>query len=93
MADSDRRILGTALAVRAAVAPRTVILVSKDTNLRMKAKSLGLVAEDLVPHGQRVPARDCHHPPPRWTRRTPERFPAGSDSRRLDELTQVGREA
>jgi len=44
----DHQILGTALAVRAAAAPRPVILVSKDTNLRMKAKSLGLVAQDYT---------------------------------------------
>jgi len=44
----DHQILGTALAVRATAAPRPVILVSKDTNLRMKAKSLGLVAQDYT---------------------------------------------
>lgn len=42
----DHRILGTTLALHQEAAPRAVILVSKDTNLRMKAKSLGLKAQD-----------------------------------------------
>jgi PhoH-like ATPase len=42
----DHRILGTTLALHRQAAPRPVILVSKDTNLRMKAKSLGLKAQD-----------------------------------------------
>lgn len=42
----DHRILGTTLALHQQAAPRPVILVSKDTNLRMKAKSLGLKAQD-----------------------------------------------
>ena len=42
----DHRILGTTLALHRQEAPRPVILVSKDTNLRMKAKSLGLKAQD-----------------------------------------------
>ena len=44
----DHRILNTTLALREQVAPRQVILVSKDTNLRMKAKSLGLRAQDYT---------------------------------------------
>jgi PhoH-like ATPase len=44
----DHRILATALALRAAQPARSVILVSKDTNLRMKAKSFGLVAQDYT---------------------------------------------
>jgi len=44
----DHRILNTTLAIREQVAPRQVILVSKDTNLRMKAKSLGLRAQDYT---------------------------------------------
>lgn len=42
----DHRILGTTLSLHQQSAPRQVILVSKDTNLRMKAKSLGLKAQD-----------------------------------------------
>jgi PhoH-like ATPase len=44
----DHRILGAALALQEAHGGRHVILVSKDTNLRMKAKSLGLTAEDYT---------------------------------------------
>jgi PhoH-like ATPase len=42
----DHRILNTALTLQRREAPRPVILVSKDTNLRMKAKALGLAAQD-----------------------------------------------
>ncbi|MFM8578978.1 MAG: PhoH family protein [Planctomycetaceae bacterium] len=44
----DHRILATALALQDRTAPRPVIIVSKDTNLRMKAKSLGLPAQDYT---------------------------------------------
>jgi PhoH-like ATPase len=44
----DHRILRTTLALQQELAPRSVILVSKDTNLRMKAKSLGLRAQDYT---------------------------------------------
>jgi PhoH-like ATPase len=44
----DHRILSAALALRDAEPERTVILVSKDTNLRMKARSFGLVAQDYT---------------------------------------------
>jgi PhoH-like ATPase len=44
----DHRILRIALAMERRVAPRAVILVTKDTNLRMKAKSLGLRAQDYT---------------------------------------------
>jgi PhoH-like ATPase len=44
----DHRILRTALALHEELRPRPVILVSKDTNLRMKAKSLGLPAQDYT---------------------------------------------
>jgi PhoH-like ATPase len=42
----DHRILNTALVLQKREHPRTVILISKDTNLRMKAKSLGVSAQD-----------------------------------------------
>lgn len=42
----DHRILDAALTLQESEAPRPVVLVSKDTNLRMKAKSLGLTAQD-----------------------------------------------
>jgi PhoH-like ATPase len=44
----DHRILALAEELRARHPERPVILVSKDVNLRMKAKSLGLVAEDYT---------------------------------------------
>ncbi len=44
----DHRILGTTLTLQHEQNPRPVILVSKDTNLRMKAKSLGLRAQDYT---------------------------------------------
>lgn len=44
----DHRILNTALWLRTREPGRPVILVSKDTNLRMKAKSLGLPAQDYT---------------------------------------------
>ena len=42
----DHRILDVALTLQSREAPRAVILVTKDTNLRMKAKALGLPAQD-----------------------------------------------
>lgn len=42
----DHKILNAALALQQKEKPRKVILVSKDVNLRLKAKSLNLPAED-----------------------------------------------
>lgn len=42
----DHKILNTALVVKNKYPDATVILVSKDINLRIKAKALGLLAED-----------------------------------------------
>ena len=44
----DHRILNTALHLHETVGNRRVVLVTKDTNLRMKAKSLGLRAQDYT---------------------------------------------
>jgi PhoH-like ATPase len=44
----DNRILNTALLLREQESDRPVILVSKDTHLRMKAKSFGLIAQDYT---------------------------------------------
>jgi PhoH-like ATPase len=44
----DHRILNTALVLQKREHGRPVILVTKDTNLRMKAKSLGLPAQDYT---------------------------------------------
>lgn len=43
---ADHRILNSALLLQEEVKDKKVILVSKDINLRLKAKSLGLPAED-----------------------------------------------
>ncbi len=43
---ADNQILGVVQALRARHAPREVVLVSKDINMRVKARALGLVAED-----------------------------------------------
>lgn len=43
---ADHKILNAALAMKDEFANRPVILVTKDVNLRLKAKSLGLQAED-----------------------------------------------
>jgi PhoH-like ATPase len=45
---SDHRILSTALHLQRQEPHRPVILVTKDTNLRMKAKSLGQTAQDYT---------------------------------------------
>lgn len=44
----DHRILNTTLSLQKKQPGRPVILVSKDTNLRMKAKSLGITAQDYT---------------------------------------------
>ncbi|ROR47212.1 PhoH family protein [Diaphorobacter sp. C33] len=43
---ADNQILGVVEALRKLHAPREVVLVSKDINMRVKARALGLVAED-----------------------------------------------
>jgi PhoH-like ATPase len=44
----DHRILNTALHLQRQESHRQVVLVSKDTNLRMKAKALGVTAQDYI---------------------------------------------
>ncbi len=44
--DPDHRILNTAILLQKDYPNQTIVLVSKDINLRMKAKSVGLIAED-----------------------------------------------
>jgi PhoH-like ATPase len=47
--NSDNRVLSTALEIQKKHnSKRTVILVTKDVNLRMKAKALGIYAEDYT---------------------------------------------
>ncbi len=43
---ADNQILGVVDALRKQMAPRDVVLVSKDINMRVKARALGLPAED-----------------------------------------------
>jgi PhoH-like ATPase len=43
---ADNQILGVVEALRQQHAPREVVLVSKDINMRVKARALGLAAED-----------------------------------------------
>lgn len=44
----DHRILSTALDINKTHIPGSVVLVTKDVNLRMKAKALGILAEDYT---------------------------------------------
>src|SRR5690606_12774510 len=43
---ADNQILGVLAALSTQHAPREVVLVSKDINMRVKARALGLCAED-----------------------------------------------
>ena len=43
---ADNQILGVVEALRKAYAPREVVLVSKDINMRVKARALGLLTDD-----------------------------------------------
>jgi PhoH-like ATPase len=43
---ADNQILGVVEALRKDLAPREVVLVSKDINMRVKARALGLLTED-----------------------------------------------
>ena len=43
---ADNQILGVVDALRQAMAPREVVLVSKDINMRVKARALGLATDD-----------------------------------------------
>jgi PhoH-like ATPase len=45
---ADNQILGVVEALRQQHAPREVVLVSKDINMRVKARALGLAAEDYA---------------------------------------------
>jgi PhoH-like ATPase len=54
---NDHRILAAALHLREEAVDRRVVLVSKDINLRLKARSLELPAEDY----KRVQIRDIEH--------------------------------
>lgn len=53
----DHRILATALQIAEEQPGRRVVFVSKDVNLRMKAKSFGLVAQDYTRDKVKEPAQ------------------------------------
>lgn len=53
----DHRILNIAYHLSAEQSERVVVLVSKDVNLRMKAKAVGLMAEDYTTDHVRHPGR------------------------------------
>ncbi|SDO57704.1 PhoH family protein [Desulforhopalus singaporensis] len=84
----DHRILNTAYHLSEENRDKTVVLVSKDVNLRMKARSLGLMAEDYTTDHVRDPDRlyvgcrqikvdDAH---------VLNRFYAGSGRERADDI-------
>jgi len=62
----DHRILNTAMKLRQLEPGRAVVLVSKDTNLRIKARSLGLTAEDYT--SDKVESFDKLHTGRNWNR-------------------------
>jgi len=76
----DNRILNTAMFLTKNTPDRRVILISKDTNLRMKAKSLGLQAQDYV--SDKVQTSDTLY--------TGRRVFDGIDSARIDRFYQKG---
>ena len=53
---ADHRILKTALAVAEIYPDQEVVIVTKDTNLRLKAKAFGLIAQDY--HNDKIPDLD-----------------------------------
>ena len=82
---ADNQILGVVEALRKLHAPREVVLVSKDINMRVKARALGLHAEDYendktLDDGDLLYAGVLQLPPDFWTRqsKTVESWQAGS---------------
>lgn len=79
----DHRILETALGLQTSESQTQVILVTKDTNLRMKAKALGLVAQDYK--NDKVTAHEKLY--------TGKRFVSGMPCELVDALYKEGRVA
>jgi len=82
---ADNQILGVVAALEKQHAPREVALVSKDINMRVKARALGLHAEDYendktLDDGDLLYAGVLQLPPDFWTRqsKTVESWQAGS---------------
>ncbi|HMT16779.1 MAG TPA: PhoH family protein [Ottowia sp.] len=82
---ADNQILGVVAALEKQHAPREVALVSKDINMRVKARALGLHAEDYendktLDDGDLLYAGVLQLPPDFWTRQSKavESWQAGS---------------
>ena len=82
---ADNQILGVVAALEKQYAPREVILVSKDINMRVKARALGLAAEDYendktLEDGDLLYSGVQQLPPDFWTRqsKTVESWQSGS---------------
>ncbi len=82
---ADNQILGVVAALEKQHAPREVVLVSKDINMRVKARALGLHAEDYendktLDDGDLLYAGVLQLPPDFWTRQSKavESWQAGS---------------
>lgn len=82
---ADNQILGVVEALRKEYAPREVVLVSKDINMRVKARALGLATDDYqndktLEDGDLLYAGSLALPPDFWTRqsKTVESWQQGS---------------
>jgi PhoH-like ATPase len=72
---ADNQILGVVEALRKEYAPREVVLVSKDINMRVKARALGLATDDYqndktLEDGDLLYAGSLALPPDFWTRQS-----------------------
>ncbi len=82
---ADNQILAVVAALKKREAPREVVLVSKDINMRVKARALGLAAEDYqndktLDDGDLLYSGTLQLPPDFWTRqsKTVESWQSGS---------------
>ncbi|MEO7160537.1 MAG: PhoH family protein [Polaromonas sp.] len=72
---ADNQILGVVEALRKEYAPREVVLVSKDINMRVKARALGLTTDDyqndkVLEDGDLLYDGSLALPPDFWTRQS-----------------------
>ena len=72
---ADNQILGVVEALRKEYAPREVVLVSKDINMRVKARALGLATDDyqndkVLEDGELLYAGSLALPADFWTRQS-----------------------
>ncbi|WP_341903303.1 PhoH family protein [Polaromonas sp. YR568] len=72
---ADNQILGVVEALRREYAPREVVLVSKDINMRVKARALGLATDDYqndktLEDGDLLYSGSLALPPDFWTRQS-----------------------